>query len=108
MKTKFTIYKQLGSLTNTDSEKAAIETFNKYLESTSVINNKTGEVLISREHKRCGTLRTGIKFIGNIKIFECSDTSDKITILGEKLKSAITRFSVIRDNRQFDTFYAKQ
>lgn len=108
MKTKFTTYKQLGSLTNTNSEKAAIKTFNKCLESTSVVNNETGKVLISREHKRCGTLRTGIKFIGNVKIFECSDTIDKITILGEKLESAISRFSNMEENRQFDTFYEKQ
>jgi len=105
MKTKFTIYHMLGSETGTDSEKGANDCFGMNLEATILQNNETGEIIKKREHKRCGTLRTGVRFIGNVKIFECSDTKEKITILGERLKDALKRFSKMEKNRQFDSFY---
>ena len=105
MKTKYSITKMLGSSTNTNSEDGAFEAFSRNLEAKSVIRNSDKCVLKARVHTLCGTLRTGVKFVGNIKIYECSDNLVKITQLVEVSSDAIARFKKINTNRQFETAY---
>jgi len=105
MKTTYSAFSLLGSQTNTDNESSAIECFKKNHDVKFVQNNKTGEILVSRKHMRCGTLRSGIKFMGNLKVYKCSDTGVKITSTGEVLEKAIKRIEIITKNREFETSY---
>lgn len=105
MKAQFTVYKLLGSFTNVNDLDSAINSFNACLDAKSILNNKTKEVVKSREHAVVGYIHSGIKGMGNIPIVECSDTGDLITELGKKLDEELERIKAIEKNRTSETYY---
>jgi hypothetical protein len=103
METNFVVYKMLGSETHTTSFYSAKDSFEKCLDATLLSEN--GKIVMSREHKRVGSIHTGIRFMGNIKILECSDNKQLITLLGEKMEDCFNRIKAIEKNRNGETFY---
>jgi hypothetical protein len=105
MKTNYSAFHFTGSQTNMDDKSSAINCFEKNHGVKFVQDNKTGEVLARREHVRCGTIRSGIKFMGNIPVYQCSDTGVKITSTGELLSVALERIGEIEKDRVFNASY---
>lgn len=107
MKTRFTIYSKLGSYINTDSLKFAKNRFEKCYESTYVFDNIEKKTILERSHEMIGEIQTGIRHMGRIVIFECSDNKLKITNLGNLLDDEINRISRFEKNRKKTTTYVK-
>lgn len=100
MKTNYTAYLPYGSSINFNSnpmDEFSCPSVKK------IICNRTGDVLFKREHKKIGHIQTGIKLIGNIHVFECSDSKIRITKLGFLVDDELIRFSRIEKNRKSET-----
>ncbi len=105
MKTNYTVFNFLGSANNTDNIDSAKNYFANNLSATKLIDNKTGKILELRDHERVGFISSGIRFMGNINIYECSDSGKLITNLGELKEKAINRIKKITKNRNDETKY---
>ena len=85
MKAKYVVSQMLGSETRTNSLKSA-----KCLNAKSIIC-EDGKTIAERTHEFVGTIKPGIRFMPNIKLYKCSDTGDIITRLGEKKEAVLAR-----------------
>jgi len=107
MKTNYTVNTMLGSQINTNSLESAMKNFDLMPNATNVIDNNAKTILRSRDHKRVGFISSGIRFMGNLKVYKCSDNGKLTTNLGCSKYSEMERISKIDKNRTGETKYFK-
>jgi len=102
MKTRYTAFQQIGCYTNFNfnpNEIIKIPGVHK------IVDNKTKQTLFERDHIFVGYISTGIRMIGKVKVYECSDSKQRITCTGDDFNEEIKRFSKITKNRKSETVF---